>query len=83
MGYHTRTYHKVVGVTGGMGFSGGGPLPRALMTGQKVSITFKDIHGNEVTIGSQSNLDLTRMFEGLEVSDIISVSGAQGAYVLW
>ncbi len=83
MGYHDRTYHKVVGVTGGMGFSGGGPLPRALMIGHKIAITFKDIHGNEVTIGTQDNLDVTRMIEGLEVSDIVSVSGAQGAYVLW
>ena len=83
MGYHDRTYHRVVGVTGGMGFSGGGPLPRALMLGHKISITFKDIHGNEATIGSQNNNDVPRIIDGLEVSDVVSVSGANGAYLLW
>ena len=82
-GKFETTYTKVVGITGGMGFSGGGPLPRALMVGHKITITFKDIHGNEVTIGNQDNFHVTRMFEGLEVSDIVSVTGAQGAYVLW
>ncbi len=83
-GKFETTYTKVVGITGGMGFSGGGPLPRALLLARSsVAVTFKDIHGNEVTIGTQDNLDVTRMIEGLEVSDIVSVSGAQGAYVLW
>mgnify|MGYP003129937617 FL=1 len=57
MGYYDRTYHKVVGITGGMGFSGGkGPLPRAVMAAEtNIVITFKDIHGTEVQIGGGDN----------------------------
>ena len=64
MGYHDRTYHKVVGITGGMGFSGGGPLPRAIMgSNTSVKITFKDIHGNEVVIGDGGNANFARLYE--------------------
>ena len=91
MGYYDRTYHKVVGITGGMGFSGGGPLPRAIMgSNTSVKITVKDIHGNEVVLGDGGNSNFARLYEGIEVSDIVSVvQGAGGvpagprAFVLW
>ena len=90
MGYYDRTYHKVVGITGGMGFSGGGPLPRAIMgSNTSVKITFKDIHGNEVVLGDGGNSNFARLYEGIEVSDIVSVvqsvsvPAGPRAFVLW
>ncbi len=91
MGYYDRTYHKVVGITGGMGFSGGGPLPRAIMgADSSIKITFKDIHGTEVVIGDGGNTNWARLYEGIEVSDIVSVEEAAAgvkegprAFVLW
>jgi len=90
MGYYDRTYHKVVGITGGMGFSGGGPLPRAIMGANfSVKITFKDIHGTEVVIGDNTSVNWSRLYEGIEVSDIVSVSQSNNvqagprAFVLW
>tara|TARA_R110002012_G_scaffold157483_1_gene318630 strand:+ start:8357 stop:8644 length:288 start_codon:yes stop_codon:yes gene_type:complete len=80
-GKFERTYSKVVGITGGMGFSGGGPLPRGLlMAGQAISVTFKDIHGNEVTVGGNGAAFKPTLIEGLQVSDVLLVKdGANGA----
>tara|TARA_R100000315_G_C5173770_1_gene100422 strand:+ start:399 stop:680 length:282 start_codon:yes stop_codon:yes gene_type:complete len=93
MGYYDRTYHKVVGITGGMGFSGGkGPLPRAVMAAEtNIVITFKDIHGTEVQIGGGDNANWARLYEGIEISDVVSIidgtgtdiSDGQKAFVLW
>ena len=84
------TYTKVVGITGGMGFSGGGPLPRALLLAQpRVTVTFKDIHGNEVTIGSTTVSSKPILIEGLQVSDVVLVQDASNtagqnvAAVVW
>jgi hypothetical protein len=85
-GKFETTYTKVVGITGGMGFSGGGPLPRALLLAtSSVAVTFKDIHGNEVTIGTSGADSKPALFEGIQVSDVISVdgSGFNAAAVLW
>ena len=85
-GKFETTYTKVMGITGGMGFSGGGPLPRALLLARSsVSVTFKDIHGNEVTIGENTASSKPALFEGIQVSDVISVvgSGFNAAAVLW
>lgn len=80
-GKFERTYSKVVGITGGMGFSGGGPLPRGLlMAGQAITVTFKDIHGNEVTVGGNGAAFKPTLVEGLQVSDVLLVKdGANGA----
>tara|TARA_R100001082_G_scaffold92371_1_gene59012 strand:- start:22 stop:309 length:288 start_codon:yes stop_codon:yes gene_type:complete len=84
------TYTKVVGITGGMGFSGGGPLPRGLLLSQpSVTVTFNDIHGNEVTIGSNTVASKPTLLEGLQVSDVILVkdgnntAGTNAAAVVW
>ena len=91
-GKFERTYSKVVGITGGMGFSGGGPLPRAVMGAESnIVITFKDIHGTEVQIGGGDNTNWARLYEGIEISDVVSVidgagtdiSDGQKAFVLW
>ena len=80
-GKFERTYSKVVGITGGMGFSGGGPLPRGLLLAeQSISVTFKDIHGNEVTLGGNASAFKPTLLEGLQVSDVLLVKdGANGA----
>ncbi len=80
-GKFERTYSKVVGITGGMGFSGGGPLPRGLLLAeQSISVTFKDIHGNEVTLGGDGASFKPTLLEGLQVSDVLLVKdGANGA----
>jgi len=80
-GKFERTYSKVVGITGGMGFSGGGPLPRGLlMAEQSITVTFKDIHGNEVTVGGNGGQFKSTLLEGLQVSDVLLVKdGANGA----
>ena len=80
-GKFERTYSKVVGITGGMGFSGGGPLPRGLLLAeQSISVTFKDIHGNEVTLGGSGAQFKSTLLEGLQVSDVLLVKdGANGA----
>jgi len=80
-GKFERTYSKVVGITGGMGFSGGGPLPRGLMMAeQSISVTFKDIHGNEVTVGGNGAQFKSTLLEGLQVSDVLLVKdGSNGA----
>ena len=66
-GKFERTYSKVVGITGGMGFSGGGPLPRGLLLAeQSISVTFKDIHGNEVTLGGSGAPFKPTLLEGLQ-----------------
>jgi len=89
-GNFETTYTKVVGITGGMGFSGGGPLPRALLIAQSsVSVTFYDIHGNEVTVNSTTSRGKPTLLEGIQVSDVKSVTLLSGtavknsAAVLW
>ena len=89
-GNFETTYTKVVGITGGMGFSGGGPLPRALLFSQpSVTVTFNDIHGNEVTIGDPTAASKPALLEGIQVSDVIlvkdgiSTAGKNAAAVVW
>ena len=90
-GNFETTYTKVVGITGGMGFSGGGPLPRALLLAEeRIKVTFNDIHGNEVVIGfSATPAGKPILLEGLQVSDVILVedqdgtAGKNAAAVLW
>ena len=89
-GNFETTYTKVVGITGGMGFSGGGPLPRGLLFSQpSVTVTFKDIHGNEVTLGYNTIASKPILLEGLQVSDVILVkdgnntAGKNAAAVVW
>lgn len=90
-GNFETTYTRVVGITGGMGFSGGGPLPRALLLAEdQITVTFKDIHGNEVVIGhSGSGAGKPILLEGLQVSDVILVesqsgtAGKNAAAVVW
>ena len=89
-GKFERTYSKVVGITGGMGFSGGGPLPRGLLLARAgISVTFKDIHGNEVTLGGNAAQFKPTLLEGLQVSDVLLVkdgvngAGQNTAAVVW
>ena len=89
-GNFETTYTKVVGITGGMGFSGGGPLPRGLLLSvPAITVIFKDIHGNEVTVGSSTNSSKPILLEGLQVSDVIRVKGGistaskNSAAVVW
>ena len=90
-GNFETTYTKVVGITGGMGFSGGGPLPRALLLAEeRIKVTFNDIHGNEVIAGfTASPAGKPILLEGLQVSDVILVedqdgtAGKNAAAVLW
>ena len=90
-GNFETTYTRVVGITGGMGFSGGGPLPRALLLAEgRIKVTFNDIHGNEVDIGfTGSGAGKPILLEGLQVSDVILVedefgtAGKNAAAVLW
>jgi hypothetical protein len=90
-GNFETTYTRVVGITGGMGFSGGGPLPRALLLAkEQVKVTFNDIYGNEVVIGhAGSGAGKPTLLEGLQVSDVILVednlgtAGKNAAAVLW
>ena len=89
-GKFETTYTKVMGITGGMGFSGGGPLPRALLFAKpNITVIFKDIHGNEVTLGHTNQASKPILLEGLQVSDVIlvkdgtSTAGKNAAAVLW
>mgnify|MGYP003153597270 CR=1 FL=1 len=89
-GNFETTYTKVVGITGGMGFSGGGPLPRALLLAESsIRVTFNDIHGNQVVIGHSAAAGKPTLLEGLQVSDVILVqdgsdtAGKNAAAVLW
>ena len=50
------------------------------MAGERISVTFKDIHGNEVTVGGNSATFKPTLVEGLQVSDVLLVKdGANGA----
>jgi len=82
MGYHERTYNKVVRASNGLDFSNGGPLPRALMVGQGTEITFTDQYGNQSTIGSAASVEVTRIFDGLQVAQVKTIASGY-AFLLW
>ena len=84
MGYHERTYTKVVRAFNGLDFRGGdkGPLPRALMVGQGTEITITDQYGNEVNFGSTSSVEVTRIFDGLQVAHVKTIASGY-AFLLW
>jgi hypothetical protein len=82
MGYHERTYTRVVRASNGLDFRGGGPLPRALMVGQGTEITITDQYGNQVNFGSTSSVEVTRIFDGLQVAQVKTVHSGF-AFLLW
>ena len=88
MGYHERTYTKVVAVSNGMSFASG-PRPKALMVNHNMTVICTDFHGNQFTIGegSSSNSQVTRIFDGISVKTIKTVtahvSNGARAYVLF
>lgn len=86
MGYHERTYTKVVAVSNGMSFASG-PRPRALMVNHNMTVIYTDFYGNEVTIGENHNSQVPRIFDGISVKTIKTVtahvSNGARAYVLF
>ena len=85
MGYHERTYTKVQRVYpgGSADFRGGnGPLPRAIMVGQGTQFTMVDQYGDESTIGSSGANDVTRIFDGIQVAYLKTVTSGV-LYLLW
>jgi len=85
MGYHERTYTKVqrVPIGGAADFrDGNGPLPRAIMVGQGTQFTMIDQYGNESTIGSSGAVEVTRIFDGIQVAYLKTVTSGV-LYLLW
>ena len=61
---------------------GNGPLPRALMVGQGTEITFADQYGNLTTIGSTASVEVTRIFDGLQIALVKTIASGY-AFLLW
>lgn len=85
MGYHERTYTKVqrvhVGDTADFR-DGKGPLPRAIMVGQGTQFTMVDQYGNQSTIGSSGAVEVSRIFDGIQVAYLKVVTSGR-LYLLW
>ena len=83
MGYHERTYTKVLRAFNGLDFRDvEGPYPRAILLSHQGDVTITDQYGNQARFGGNANTDVTRIMDGLQVAHVKTVHSGF-AYLLW
>ncbi len=82
MGYHDRVYHKVQRAYSGLDLRNGGPLPKALLVHQGTDLTISDQYGNQIRFGSTASVEVSRIFDGLQVAQVKTVHSGV-AFLLW